>query len=87
MPKIEYIMTDDQETYLDDAVELKSMLPVSTPREAAKAAADQYHARGGWERSDWPLKFEMYFDGESRGVFEVDLDFIPEFTARSVTSG
>ena len=85
MPKIEYIMTDDQETYPDDAVELKSMLPVSTPREAAKAAADQYHAHGGWERSDWPLKFEVYFDGESQGVFKVDLEAVPAFIARKVT--
>ena len=85
MPEFEYIMLDDQETYPDDAVKLHRNRYAATSVETAKAAADQYHANGGWERSDWPLKFEVYFDGESQGVFEVDREDVPVFTARKVT--
>lgn len=86
MTKIEYIILDDQETYPDDAEELENTLPY-TPSQmrAAQRAASQYHDNGGWERNDWPLKFEIYFNGESQGVFDVDREAVPEFTVRKVT--
>ena len=86
MPKIEYIILDDQETYPDDAVELHRENYAATPRKVAEeAATDYFNNHDGWERSDWPLKFEIYFDGENQGIFEVDQEAIPVFTARKVT--
>lgn len=82
MTKVEYIMPDDQETYPDDAKQLDRKW-MGNAAGLAERAAEQYYDHGGHE--DWhegSEKFELFFDGKSQGVFEVDLDFNTEFTAR-----
>lgn len=84
---IKFIILDDHETYPDDA-HVCGHYPrpnnPATPYGAALAIAEQYHGDGGYERNDWPLRFEIYFDGKSRGVFESDVEAIPSFSVRKV---
>ena len=78
MTKIEYIVPGYGETYPENAKELGYKLPVTTPAKVAEAAAI------GYGRSGWPLKFDVYFNGVSQGIFEVDRRTMPEFIARRI---
>ncbi|MGQ3940968.1 hypothetical protein [Enterobacter hormaechei] len=45
------------------------------------AALDYFDNHDGWE-SDWPLDIELFIDGESIGVFAVEMVHVPRFSAR-----
>ncbi|CAH3713301.1 hypothetical protein CPT31_13190 [Enterobacter hormaechei] len=45
------------------------------------AALDYFDNHDGWE-SDWPLDIELFIDGESVGVFAVEMETVPRFSAR-----
>lgn len=52
--------------------------------DAARAYADYVHAqRDGWE-STWPLAFRVRNSDGLTADFEVDREYVPEFTARPV---
>ncbi|CAH3957884.1 hypothetical protein AAHD50_00895 [Enterobacter hormaechei] len=48
---------------------------------AQDAALDYFDNHDGWE-SDWPLDIELFIDGESIGVFAVEMEHVPRFSAR-----
>lgn len=50
---------------------------------ADDAAEDLFDNHDGWE-SHWPLKLELFIDGESVGVFEVELEHVPHFSSTLV---
>lgn len=45
------------------------------------AALDYFDNHDGWE-SEWPLDIELFIDGESVGVFAVEMEHVPRFSAR-----
>lgn len=48
---------------------------------AQEVAEHYWHNCDGWE-AHWPMKFEIFADQASLGVFEVDMEMSPDFTAR-----
>ena len=63
--------------YTVDDILLKDM--------ACKAASHHlknHVGRGYLDR--WPVTFEIYIDGKKRGVFEVEKETVPEFTAKEI---
>ena len=48
------------------------------------AAEHFYNNCDGWEY-EWPIKFEMFYDGKSIGTFEVEMSMEPTFGSRKVT--
>lgn len=48
---------------------------------AEKAADDYFDNHDGWE-SDWPMDVEIFSDGKSLGIFSVDMETVPQFSAR-----
>ena len=50
---------------------------------AEDAASDYYDHHDGWE-ADWPLKIEIFIDGNSKGVFEIELEMSPTFNSSKV---
>lgn len=49
------------------------------------AAEDYWNNHDGWE-SGWPLDFAIYEseDGQELGVFKVEMETVPEFSAREL---
>ena len=47
---------------------------------AADAAKDYFENCDGWEAS-WPIDFEIFIDGDSKGTFTVELEHEPTFSA------
>jgi hypothetical protein len=43
---------------------------------AQDAALDYFDNHDGWE-SSWPLDIELFVDGESVGVFAVEMEYVP----------
>ena len=52
-------------------------------RMIAQDAARDYFNNGGWEAT-WPLEFLIYSGDELLGRFEIEMEPVPEFRARSV---
>ena len=50
---------------------------------ASEAAEDAYSFHDGWEWA-WPVNIEVFEDNESLGVFEVNLELEPVFSAEEV---
>jgi hypothetical protein len=50
---------------------------------AQDAALDYFDNHDGWE-SSWPLDIELFVDGESVGVFAVEMEYT-RFSARKRT--
>lgn len=69
-----YLDPQDFEKPYDDS-ELEAL--------AEEAAEDLFDNHDGWE-SHWPLKLELFIDGESAGVFEVELEHVPHFSSTKV---
>lgn len=69
----------------DDAVAFPTpVLGWPSVAEAAEAAADHYHAHGGWE-STWPIRLAVLDDlGSLFGVCDVTRETVPEFSATIV---
>ena len=85
MNKVEYITPDYGETYPDDACEL--IKPVFDSGDehsldycAREAGEDHFANHDGWE-SSWPMEFELFFNGVSKGVFQVFMEYEPGFSA------
>lgn len=53
-------------------------------RGAAEAYADYVHSQREGYECTWPLKFRVRDQGGTTTDFEVDREFVPEFTAREV---
>ncbi|MDI6637075.1 hypothetical protein [Pantoea dispersa] len=47
---------------------------------AQEAAEDFYENHDGWEAA-WPREIEIFADGLSLGIFEVEREFTPVFSA------
>jgi len=47
---------------------------------AQDAAEDYWDNHDGWE-SHWPLNIELFIDAKSVGVFEVEMETVPTFSA------
>ncbi|CTR47544.1 hypothetical protein ACVBBW_003510 [Escherichia coli] len=47
------------------------------------ASLDYFDNHDGLE-SDWPLDIELFIDGESVGVFTVEMEHVPQFSARKI---
>lgn len=45
-----------------------------------KAADDYFDYHDGWE-SSWPMDIEIFSDGKSLGVFTVEMETVPQFSA------
>ena len=88
--KIEYVVQDEGK-YPEGAIGISerewlncSNIGKTYITQMAVVAAENYHYhQDGWECS-WPLTFEIYIDGEKRGVFEVERVPVPEFTAKEI---
>lgn len=56
------------------------------PSYVAEAAAEFYHSDcDGWE-SSWPVTVQIFDEaGQSKGIFSVELEFDPTFSASAVS--
>ena len=79
--RAEFIIAGEGCQYPRDAEIFETVWDIDDPEYMAEDAADHFYANNdGWE-SSWPVFFELYGDGVSLGVFEVDLEFNPTFSA------
>jgi hypothetical protein len=91
---------DDEEEYGSDVVGYDFMnhdhskqergvvyvpsVSLGTPAEAAEAYADYAHAQRDGNESSWPLTFRVRGPDGSLQDFEVDREYVPEFSASPV---
>lgn len=64
-----------------DNTEIESAEPWELALIAQEVAEHYWHNWDGWDHQ-WPKKFEVFADKKSLGVFEVDMEMSPDFTAR-----
>jgi hypothetical protein len=84
MKRYEYIVKDLGEKYPDDARGLDSEWDEDCPDYVAEdAGQDNYDNHDGWEDS-WPMKFEIFSEGKSLGVYWVNMEAEPRFYANEV---
>lgn len=71
-------------TVEDEDYTLKAELhPDTDPAEIAEEAAEQFWERDPGDLSEgWPREFKIRRDGVEVGVFSVNLDWWPSFSAR-----
>ncbi len=78
---IEYEVEGNQERYETDVPE--NCYDMDFSYIAIGAAVDFFHYQGGYQTS-WPKEIEIFLNRESVGVFLVDLEMCPVFSAKKV---
>jgi hypothetical protein len=80
---MEYEYVFEDESYPEDAIKFLSAWEKDHPDYVASdAGQDMYDNDPDLE--SFPRKVELFFDGESFGVFEIHIDFEPSFSATKI---
>lgn len=80
MNEIEYTVIDNEQEY-EDAYSIETTWGLENLRYIAQDCAEDYcNCHEGHEDS-WPLTFELFIEGESKGEFDVELEMEVTFSA------
>ncbi len=77
---MEYEYVLEGNLYPDEAAEFESAWTCCDPDMVASDAGEDYY-NDDPDPAEYPLRLEVYSEGKSIGVFEVSVDFSPDFTA------
>ncbi len=79
--RLEYIISDTFESYPENARKMRNVGKYDHEfiELFAEQCAENYWDNHDGYQSNWPLVFEIFLDGESKGKFDVDMESIPQF--------